>query len=44
MADFQKYEEMVESTIDFKEIKNHLYLIKSDFDPDLQGIFMIEKS
>ncbi len=37
MADFRKYEEMIESTIDLNEIKNHLYLVKSTFDPDLEG-------
>ena len=37
MQDFVNYQEMVESTIDLKEIKNQLYLIKPSFDPDLQG-------
>jgi hypothetical protein len=38
MTDFRKYEDMIESTIDLKEIKNHLFLVKSSFDPDLEGI------
>ena len=37
MVDFDKYEDMIESTIDLDQIKNHFYLIKSDFDPDLEG-------
>lgn len=38
MVEFNKYEDMIESTIDLEQIKNHFYLIKSDFDPDLQEI------
>ncbi len=28
---------MIEETIDLKEIKNHMYLIKSSYDPNLKG-------
>ena len=38
MDELRKYEEMMENTIDLDQIKNHFYLIKSDFDPDLQEI------
>ena len=38
MDEFRKYEEMIENTMDLDQIKNHFYLIKSDFDPDLKEI------
>lgn len=36
--DFKKYQEMVESTIDLDQIKNHLFLIKSSYKPELREL------
>jgi DNA mismatch repair protein MSH2 len=33
-----KYAEMVEQTIDLKELDNHNYVIKPDYDPRLQEL------
>ena len=35
MTEFKSYQKMVETTIDLDAIKNHLYLIKSSFKPEL---------
>lgn len=35
---FSKYVEMVETTIDLDRIRNHEYVIKSDYDKDLKGL------
>lgn len=35
MTEFNNYQQMVETTIDLDAIKNHLYLIKSSFKPEL---------
>lgn len=35
--DLEKFQEMVETTIDLEAIDNHQFLIKAEFDADLQG-------
>jgi hypothetical protein len=42
MADFRKFETMIEETIDLNEVKYHLYLVKSSFDPELEGLLAIK--
>jgi DNA mismatch repair protein MSH2 len=37
-ASLGKYAEMVEQTIDLKELDNHNYVIKPDYDPRLQEL------
>jgi len=38
ISDFANFQKMVEETIDLKQIQNHLYLIKSSYDPNLKEL------
>lgn len=38
MNDFEKFTELVETTVDLNQVENHEYLIKASFDEGLQGL------
>jgi DNA mismatch repair protein MSH2 len=38
MMDFRAYQDMVESTLDLEQIKNHIFLIKSSHKPELEDL------
>jgi len=38
LQDFKRYMDMLETTLDFEMIENHEYLVRSDFDPELQRL------
>ena len=39
--EFSKYQEMIEQTIDLKQVeKNHTFLINANFYPELKGLIL----
>ncbi|KAK0064395.1 DNA mismatch repair protein Msh2 [Biomphalaria pfeifferi] len=38
LADFSKFQEMVETTIDLEQVQNHEYVIRADFDDSLADL------
>jgi DNA mismatch repair protein MSH2 len=36
--DFKKYQEMIESTLDLDEVKNHKFMINSSYKPELKEL------
>lgn len=36
--DFKNYQKMIETTIDLDQIKNHMFLINSEYKPELKNL------
>lgn len=44
MSDFTNFQAMVEQTLDLEQVKNHLFIVKASYDPNLKGIINLTQS